>query len=123
MFLFLYLIPSTVPSFKFIKETSAISGSILFSKSRKRPFTEQSSFIKDNNGVADTYVFTLEDHRRETGLGGFIASLGFKNPVRVGCRNYAQSARTLEDMQIFHKLTVDELCAVIRKVTSCKDHK
>ena len=85
-------------------------------------YSDENKFLK--NAIARyKYVFTMEDHRRETGLGGFIASLGFKNPVRIGCRSYAQSARTLEDMQIFHKLTVDELCAVIRKVTTCNDHK
>ncbi len=85
-------------------------------------YDDEKKFLK--NAIARyKYVFCFEDHRRETGLGGFIASLGFKNPVRVGCRHYAQSARTLEDMQRFHKLTADELCDVIRKVTNCKDHK
>ena len=78
-------------------------------------YSDENKFLK--NAIARyKYVFTLEDHRRETGLGGFIASLGFKNPVRIGCRSYAQSARTLEDMLNFHKLTIDELCEVIRKV-------
>ncbi|MBP5469129.1 MAG: hypothetical protein J6Z11_07790, partial [Candidatus Riflebacteria bacterium] len=85
-------------------------------------YDDENKFLK--NAIARyKYVFCFEDHRRETGLGGFIASLGFKNPVRVGCRHYAQSARNLEDMQSFHKLTSDELCDVIRKVTNCKDHK
>ena len=85
-------------------------------------YSDENKFLK--NAIARyKYVFTLEDHRRETGLGGFIASLGFKNPVRIGCKSYAQSARSLEDMQNFHKLTIDELCDVIRKVTNCKDHK
>ena len=85
-------------------------------------YADDNKFLK--NAIARyKYVFCFEDHRRETGLGGFIASLGFKNPVRVGCRTYAQSTRTLEDMQNFHKITSEELCAVIRKVTSCKDHK
>ncbi len=85
-------------------------------------YSDENKFLK--NAIARyKYVFTLEDHRRETGLGGFIASLGFKNPVRIGCKSYAQSTRSLEDMQNFHKLTIDELCDVIRKVTNCKDHK
>ena len=85
-------------------------------------YDDEKKFLK--NAIARyKYVFCFEDHRRETGLGGFIASLGFKNPVRIGCRQYSQSTRSLEDMQKFHKLTSDELCAVIRKVTSCKDHK
>ena len=84
-------------------------------------YDDEKKFLK--NAIARyKYVFCFEDHRRETGLGGFIASLGFKNPVRIGCRQYSQSTRSLEDMQKFHKLTSDELCAVIRKVTSCKDH-
>ncbi len=85
-------------------------------------YDDENKFLK--NAIARyKYVFCFEDHRRETGLGGFIASLGFKNPVRVGCRHYVQSARSLEEMQKLHELTSDELCAVIRKVTSCKDHK
>jgi transketolase len=85
-------------------------------------YSDENKFLK--NAIARyRYVFCFEDHRRETGLGGFIASLGFKNPVRVGCRTYAQSTRTLEDMLNYHKLSSEELCSVIRKVTSCKDHK
>ncbi len=84
-------------------------------------YDDSNKFLK--NAIARyKYVFTFEDHRRETGLGGFIASLGFKNPVRIGCRNYSQSTRTLDEMQKNHEITADELCAVIRKVTSCKDH-
>lgn len=85
-------------------------------------YSDENKFLK--NAIARyKYVFCLEDHRRETGLGGFIASLGFKNPVRIGCKEYSQSTRNLDDMQKYHKLTADELCKVIRKVTSCKDHK
>ena len=85
-------------------------------------YDDSNKFLK--NAIARyKYVFTFEDHRRETGLGGFIASLGFKNPVRVGCKEYAQSTRNLEDMQNYHRLSSDELCSVIRKVTSCKDNK
>ena len=85
-------------------------------------YSDENKFLK--NAIARyKYVFTLEDHRRETGLGAFIASLGFKNPVRIGCRNYTQSTRTMQDMHELHKLTVDELCNVIRKVTNCTDHK
>ncbi len=85
-------------------------------------YSDENKFLK--NAIARyKYVFCFEDHRRETGLGGFIASLGFKNPVRIGCREYVQSTRTLEEMQNLHKITSDELCAVIRKVTTCKDHK
>lgn len=85
-------------------------------------YDDENRFLK--NAISRyKYVFTLEDHRRETGLGGFIASIGFKNPVRIGCRNYSQSTRTLDDMEKVHKITADDLCGVIRKVTNCKDHK
>ena len=85
-------------------------------------YDDSNKFLK--NAIARyKYVFTFEDHRRETGLGGFIASLGFKNPVRVGCRNYSQSALSLDDMQSFHKLSANELCSVIRKVMNCKEHQ
>lgn len=85
-------------------------------------YDDENKFLK-NAIERYKYIFTFEDHRRETGLGGFIASLGFKNPVRIGCREYSQSMRTIENMQKFHKITSNELCEVIRKVTNCKDHK
>ncbi len=68
-------------------------------------------------------LFTLEDHRRESGLGSFIASLGFRNPVRIGARHYCQSSMQFADMQAEHCLTVAETIEVINKVLSCSHEK
>lgn len=64
-------------------------------------------------------IFTLEDHRRETGLGSFIASTGFRNPVRIGIKNYLQSTLTMQDMFEQHQITAETVCQVVRKVLAC----
>lgn len=85
-------------------------------------FTDENQVLK--NLIAKyNNVFTLEDHRRETGLGAFIGALGFKNPVRIGARAYSQSALSLSDMLKFHQIRVVDVCAVVNKVFACKDHK
>lgn len=68
-------------------------------------------------------IFVLEDHRPETGLGGFIANLEFRNPVRIGTKNYTQSTRTLEQMFEYHQLTAKTLCQVVKKVLGCSHNK
>lgn len=68
-------------------------------------------------------IFTLEDHRRETGLGGFIANIGFRNPVRIGIRSYRQSTLTASEMFSVHQITADDVCAVVEKVVSCSHNK
>lgn len=68
-------------------------------------------------------LFSLEDHRRESGIGSFIAATGFRNPVRIGVRNYSQSTLHLSDMVDFHQLHTDEVCSVIRKVLRCEHEK
>jgi transketolase len=68
-------------------------------------------------------IYTLEDHRRETGLGSFVASLEFRNPVRIGVREYFQSTRSLKKMFDLHKLTIETICQVVKKVLSCKHNK
>ena len=68
-------------------------------------------------------IFTLEDHRREAGLGSYIASLGFRNPVRIGIRNYLQSSLSLDQMTIAHELDVESVCRVVRKVLNCSHNK
>ena len=85
-------------------------------------YTDENKALKEYIQKYGNKVFTLEDHRRENGLGGFIASLGFINPVRIGVRNYAQSALSLDDMLEFHHIAVKDVCEVIRKVFACKDH-
>lgn len=68
-------------------------------------------------------IFVLEDHRTETGLGGFIANLEFRNPVRIGAKSYTQSSRTLEQMFEYHQLTAATVCRVVKKVISCSHNK
>ncbi|GAB4267613.1 MAG: transketolase [Candidatus Rifleibacteriota bacterium] len=68
-------------------------------------------------------IFTLEDHRKETGLGAFIASLGFRNPVRIGARQYVQSSLKIDDMLKQHELTSDTVCRVVTKVLACSHNQ
>ncbi|MDN5278826.1 MAG: transketolase [Clostridiales bacterium] len=68
-------------------------------------------------------LFVLEDHRRETGLASFVAGLEFRNPVRIGARNYVQSTLSLDQMLEQHKITADDVCNVVRKVLSCSHNK
>ena len=85
-------------------------------------YSDENKALKEFIKKYGNKVFTLEDHRRENGLGGFIASLGFNNPVRIGVRNYAQSALSLSDMLEYHHIAVKDVCEVVRKVFACKDH-
>ena len=83
---------------------------------------DDEKFLK--NLVEKAYrIFSLEDHRRESGIGSFIASLGFRNPVRIGARNYSQSTMQFNDMLSFHRIHADEICSVIRKVLGCSHEK
>jgi len=68
-------------------------------------------------------LFSLEDHRRESGVGSFVASLGFRNPVRIGARHYCQSMMQLDEMLQEHCITVSEVCKVVRKVLGCNHEK
>lgn len=68
-------------------------------------------------------IFTLEDNRRETGLGSLIASLEFRNPVRIGPREYLQSGLSLEKMLADHKIDAETVCSVVRKVLNCSHNK
>jgi transketolase len=68
-------------------------------------------------------LFSLEDHRRETGIGSFIASLGFRNPVRIGARHYCQSAMKFEEMLAGHCITAEDVCKVVKKVLGCSHEK
>lgn len=85
-------------------------------------YSDELKLLKE---IMKTYknVFTLEDHRRETGLGGFVANLEYRNPVRIGVRNYCQSSLCLGEMIQHHGISVDDVCKVVRKVYSCDDHK
>lgn len=68
-------------------------------------------------------VFSLEDHRRETGLGSFLTSLSLRNPVKIGIKNFSQSSLSFEQMLAFHQLDVPTVCTVIKKVLSCVHEK
>ena len=85
-------------------------------------FSDEKKQLKDLLGAAKR-VFVLEDHRRETGLGSFIAAIGKISPVCIGIRDYTQSARSLEDMLKHHQLDAKTVCDVIRKVVNCSHHK
>ncbi|MBU1109788.1 MAG: hypothetical protein KKB51_24110 [Candidatus Riflebacteria bacterium] len=85
-------------------------------------FSDNKKQLKDLLGVAKC-VFVLEDHRRETGLGSFIAATGKIAPVCIGIRDYTQSALALEDMISHHKLDAATVCEVIRKVVNCSHHR
>lgn len=67
-------------------------------------------------------TFAYEDHCRNTGLGAFIASTGFVNPVRIGVSKLAGSAESLQKMRINHDLEPHTICAVVKKVLCC-EHK
>ena len=73
--------------------------------------------------ACDGKIFALEDHRREAGLGSFVASLGFRNPVRIGVRKFVQSCLSLEKMVSEHEIDTDSVCQVIRKVLNCSHNK
>ncbi|MEW6710168.1 MAG: 1-deoxy-D-xylulose-5-phosphate synthase N-terminal domain-containing protein [Candidatus Riflebacteria bacterium] len=64
-------------------------------------------------------IFTLEDHRRETGLGSFIAGLEFRNPVRIGVRQYLQSTLEPDQAMVEHQIDAKTVCNVVRKVLRC----
>ncbi len=68
-------------------------------------------------------LFSLEDHRRETGLGSFIAANGFRNPVRIGARAYCQSTLQFAEMLQEHCITAADVCKVVRKVLGCSHEK
>ena len=68
-------------------------------------------------------LFSLEDHRRESGVGSFIASLGFRNPVRIGARKYCQSALKLDEMLSEHCITATDVVKVVKKVLGCSHEK
>jgi transketolase len=68
-------------------------------------------------------IFTLEDNRRETGLGSFIAALEFRNPVRIGVREYLQSCLNLEQCFADHQINADVVCKVVKKVLSCSHNR
>lgn len=68
-------------------------------------------------------IFTLEDHRREAGLGSFIASLEFRNPVRIGVREYLQSDLSLPQMLADHQIDAESVENVVRKVLNCSHNK
>lgn len=85
-------------------------------------FSDEKKQLKDLLGAAKR-VFVLEDHRRETGLGSFISSIGKISPVSIGIRDYTQSSLSLEQMLKHHQLDAETVCAVVRKVASCSHHK
>lgn len=64
-------------------------------------------------------IFTLEDHRRETGLGSFIAGLEFRNPVRIGVRQYMQSVLGPDQSLLEHQIDARAILNVVRKVLRC----
>lgn len=68
-------------------------------------------------------LFSLEDHRRESGVGSFVAALGFRNPVRIGARKYCQSALKLEEMLSEHCITAADVVKVVKKVLGCSHEK
>ncbi len=68
-------------------------------------------------------IFTLEDHRRETGLGSFIAGLEFRNPVRIGVRQYLQSALDPGQALVEHQIDAKTVSNVVRKVLQCSHNK
>lgn len=85
-------------------------------------FEDHDKFIKTL--IEKAYrLFSLEDHRRESGVGSFVASLGFRNPVRIGARNYCQSAMKLEEMLAEHCVTAEDVCKVVKKVLGCSHEK
>ncbi|EKD81488.1 MAG: hypothetical protein ACD_39C01784G0001 [uncultured bacterium] len=85
-------------------------------------FSDEKKQLKDLLGAAKR-VFVLEDHRRETGLGSFVAAIGKISPVCIGIRNYTQSSLSLEEMLAYHKLDTETVCAVVRKVVGCSHHQ
>ncbi len=68
-------------------------------------------------------LFSLEDHRRESGVGSFVASLGFRNPVRIGARKYCQSSLKLDEMLSEHCITATDVVKVVKKVLGCSHEK
>jgi transketolase len=85
-------------------------------------YSDEKAIIKKLIEKADK-IFTLEDHRRETGLGSFIAAREFRNPVRIGVNEYLQSSLSKDEMFARHALTAETVCHVVRKVLSCKHNK
>lgn len=85
-------------------------------------FSDQKKQLKDLLEAAKR-VFVLEDHRRETGLGSFIAGIGKIAPVCIGIREYTQSALSLAEMSAHHQLDAKTVCAVVRKVVNCSHHQ
>ncbi|PKL45598.1 MAG: hypothetical protein CVV41_00955 [Candidatus Riflebacteria bacterium HGW-Riflebacteria-1] len=85
-------------------------------------FSDNKKQLKDLLGAAKR-VFVLEDHRRETGLGSFIATIGKLSPVCIGIREYTQSALNLGEMLAHHKLNAETVSEVVRKVVNCSHHK
>ncbi len=61
-------------------------------------FSDEKKQLKDLLGAAKR-VFVLEDHRRETGLGSFIAAIGKISPVCIGIRDLNQ--HRLESKQFY----------------------
>lgn len=85
-------------------------------------FSDDKKQLKDLLGAAKR-VFVLEDHRRETGLASFIAAIGKISPVSIGMHAYTQSALSLNELLLHHKLDAETVCAVVRKVASCSHHQ
>jgi len=85
-------------------------------------FSDEKKQLKDLLGAAKR-VFVLEDHRRETGLGSFIAAIGKLAPVCIGIREYTQSSLNLAEMLAHHHLDPETVCEVVRKVVNCSHHK
>ncbi len=85
-------------------------------------FADHDKFLKGL--IEKAYrLFSFEDHRRETGLGSFIAANGFRNPVRIGPRSYCQSMLHLDEMFREHCITAGDVCKVVRKVLGCSHEK
>jgi transketolase len=85
-------------------------------------FDDSKEIIK--NLIADSNkIFTFEDHRREAGLGSFIANIEFRNPVRIGIRDYVQSCLTLDEMFAQHRLSSDVVVKVVQKVLNCSHNQ
>lgn len=68
-------------------------------------------------------IFTLEDNRRETGLGSFIAALEFRNPVRIGVRDYLQSCLDIGQCFVDHQIDAATVCQVVKKVLTCSHNR
>ncbi|MGM0601179.1 MAG: transketolase C-terminal domain-containing protein [Candidatus Rifleibacteriota bacterium] len=85
-------------------------------------FDDSKEIIK-NLIAKSNKIFTFEDHRRETGLGSFIANIEFRNPVRIGVRDYVQSCLSLEEMFDQHRLSSEVVVKVVQKVLSCSHNQ